>query len=238
MAAAMPEMRTAVMITVDVSWRDPGGGVLQTARARMEDKSAGGACIRSKKAIAAGSKLKIQWRFEQFSGIVIYCRSEAREYVIGIQRSAVDIDSEPPASTKASQPLAPAATASASPETPAPAHINPPPAMLTSTTSKEPSEPVPKEVFNLPPEAPPPPPHNATPATLPGASESEEIIRRRVNARDGPRTAYREASEAPPQIELREQTPQRKQADQERKPMVNKWLARAPWNIKTEAPAA
>ncbi len=236
MAAAMPEMRTAVMIMVDVSWHDPGGGALQTARARMEDKSAGGVCIRSKKAIAAGSKLKIQWRFEQFSGIVIYCRSEAREYVIGIQRIALDIASEPPASAKASPPLLPAAIASVTPETLAP-HMNRPPAMLIPTKPKEPSEPPLNEVFNLPPEAAPPPLRCPTLLTLPGASESEEIIHLRVNARDGPVTSYREALEAPRCDELRmERTSKRNQADQERKPMVNKWLARAPWNTKTEAP--
>jgi hypothetical protein len=189
MAAAMPEMRTVVMIMVDVSWHDPGGGALQTARARMEDKSAGGVCIRSKKAIAAGSKLKIQWRFEQFSGIVIYSRSEAREYVIGIQRIAGDAASEPSASTKASPQLVPATIDSASPETPAAAHIDRPAAMLTQTKPEEPSEPALSEVFNLSPEAPPLPLQSVTPSTLPGATESDEIIRHRINARDGPHGA-------------------------------------------------
>jgi hypothetical protein len=54
----------------------------------MEDKSLGGACIRVKTPIGVGSKLSIQWRFEQFSGIAKYCRSEGREYLVGIQRDA------------------------------------------------------------------------------------------------------------------------------------------------------
>jgi len=238
-AAAMPEIRTAVMIMVDVLWQEPAGGALQTARARMEDKSAGGACIRSRKAIPAGSKLKIQWRFEQFSGVVIYCRSEAREYIIGIQRIAGDIASEPPPSTSASPPLVPTAIATATPEPPALPHFDRATAMLAPTKPKPPSEPASDEVSRLPREVPPAPLRSATLLTLPGASESEEIIRHRVNARDGPPADYREALEAPRHNQLRvERASKRNQADQERKPMVNKWLARAPWNMKPEAPAA
>lgn len=83
----MPELRTPVMIVVDASWQD-ARGVLQTAKARMEDKSAGGACVRLKSAIAPGTKLRVQWRFDQFSGTVKYCRSDGRDYLAGIQRDA------------------------------------------------------------------------------------------------------------------------------------------------------
>jgi hypothetical protein len=54
----------------------------------MEDKSAGGACIRVKTPIRVGAKLTIQWRFEQFSGTAKYCRGEGREYLVGIQRDS------------------------------------------------------------------------------------------------------------------------------------------------------
>jgi hypothetical protein len=87
MSTVRPELRTPVMIVVDASWQD-GRGVLQTAKARMEDKSAGGACLRLKSAIAPGTKLRVQWRFEQFSGTVKYCRSDGREFLAGIQRDA------------------------------------------------------------------------------------------------------------------------------------------------------
>ena len=83
----MGELQTAVMILVEASWQDQSGK-LQTAPARMEDKSAGGACIRLKTPIGVGSKLRIQWRWEQFSGITKYCRSEGWDYVVGIQRDA------------------------------------------------------------------------------------------------------------------------------------------------------
>ena len=73
------------MIVVEVSWVDQRG-TLQAVRARMENKSAGGACIRIRTPIEVGSKLKIQWRWEQFSGIAKYCLSDGMEYLVGIQR--------------------------------------------------------------------------------------------------------------------------------------------------------
>jgi hypothetical protein len=87
MSAAVREHRTAVMTWVEASWEDPGG-TLQTVPARMEDKSVSGACIRIKAPIGVGSKLRIQWRFEQFSGTAKYCRSEGKEYLVGVQRDA------------------------------------------------------------------------------------------------------------------------------------------------------
>jgi hypothetical protein len=94
MSQIMPEPRTPVMIQVEATWEDQHG-VLQTNRARMEDKSASGACIRLKTSIGLGSKLKIKWRFEQFTGVVKYCRSEGREFLVGIQRDAKSLIPEP-----------------------------------------------------------------------------------------------------------------------------------------------
>ncbi|MGC2171385.1 MAG: hypothetical protein WA555_09200 [Candidatus Sulfotelmatobacter sp.] len=87
MSAVMPELRTPVMTLVEASWED-ASGTLQTVPARMEDKSVNGACIRVKRQIEVGAKLSIQWRFEQFSGTARYCRSEGKEYLVGIQRQA------------------------------------------------------------------------------------------------------------------------------------------------------
>ena len=81
----MREARIAVMIQVEVSWEDLGGN-LRSVPARMEDKSLSGACIRVKKPIEVGARVRIQWRFEQFSGAVRYCRREDWDYVVGIQR--------------------------------------------------------------------------------------------------------------------------------------------------------
>ena len=94
----MREYRTAVMTWVEASWEGPSGTV-QTVPARMEDKSPSGACIRIKTPIGVGSKLRIQWRFEQFSCTAKYCRSEGNEYLVGVQRDAANPTPNPPAST-------------------------------------------------------------------------------------------------------------------------------------------
>jgi hypothetical protein len=96
MSAVVREFRTRVMTLVEASWQDPSGA-LQSLPARMEDKSLGGACIRVKTPIGVGSKLSVQWRFEQFSGTAKYCRSEGREYLVGIQRDAAksSVSSQP-----------------------------------------------------------------------------------------------------------------------------------------------
>lgn len=52
----------------------------------MENKSAGGACIRVNTRIGVGSKLSIQGRWEQISGVAKYCRSVGARYLVGIQR--------------------------------------------------------------------------------------------------------------------------------------------------------
>ena len=75
MSTAAREARIAVMMLVEVSW-DDAEGRLQRSSARMEDKSLSGACIRLKKPVPVGAKLKVQSRSEQFAGVVKYCRSE------------------------------------------------------------------------------------------------------------------------------------------------------------------
>jgi hypothetical protein len=81
----MPEPRSPVMIMVEATWEDEDG-TLQTARACMENRSLSGSCIRIKEPIGVGSKLKIQWRWEEFSGVTKYCRNEGKDYLIGIQK--------------------------------------------------------------------------------------------------------------------------------------------------------
>ncbi len=89
MNVVMHEPRTAVMISVEASWKDQSG-TLQAVPARMEDKSSGGACIRVKTRIGVGSKLRIRWRWDQFAGTARYCRSEGKEYLVGIQRDTTN----------------------------------------------------------------------------------------------------------------------------------------------------
>src|SRR5580765_4263073 len=82
---AAHEPRAAVMIVVEASWQDQRG-TMQAVRARMENKSVGGARIRLQTRIEMGSKVKIQWRWEQFSGVAKYCISDGMDYLVGIQR--------------------------------------------------------------------------------------------------------------------------------------------------------
>jgi hypothetical protein len=87
MSTPVPEPRTAVMIRVEVSWADSAGNI-RSLPARMEDKSPSGACLRVNQPIEVGAKLRVQWRFEQFSGVVKYCRREEWDYIVGILRDA------------------------------------------------------------------------------------------------------------------------------------------------------
>ena len=89
MSPAVREARTAVMIRVEVSWEDASGN-FRSVSARMEDKSLSGACIRVKTPIDVGSKVRVQWRFEQFSGVVKYCRLEDWDYVVGMRRDGAN----------------------------------------------------------------------------------------------------------------------------------------------------
>ena len=57
MRDATPEPRTAVMISVEASWEDQSG-TLRRERARMENTSNSGACIRVKKQIDVGAMLR------------------------------------------------------------------------------------------------------------------------------------------------------------------------------------
>jgi hypothetical protein len=84
-----PEPRTPVMIMAEVSWEDQGGAV-QNARARIENKSSGGACIRLNKKIAVGTKLRVEGQWERFSGEARYCRQDGRDYLVGIQKDKTD----------------------------------------------------------------------------------------------------------------------------------------------------
>ena len=87
MSTAARESRIAVMMLAEVSWEDATGKLL-SAPARLEDKSLSGACIRMKKQVEVGAKLRVRGRFEEFCGVVKYCRSEGWDYVVGVQREA------------------------------------------------------------------------------------------------------------------------------------------------------
>jgi hypothetical protein len=228
MSTAVREPRTAVMIRVEVSWEDSVGN-LRTATARMEDKSLSGACIRVKKPIEVGVRLRIQWRFEQFSGVVKYCRREDWDYVAGIQRDAenlllspsVDNDGMLPESAKKVQ--APAAAVLS--DTPSVLQTDvrvtvqkQAPSNIPATNPKVESEAV-LSVANVDAGAP-----------MRGIKRVEvdydsDRARARNRSTEGfgtrPRNGVRRAQKA----ETRE-------ISEERKSMVRKWLGLAPWQSK------
>lgn len=84
-----PEPRTPVMILVDASWEDQNG-TTQRTRARIENKSSGGACIRLSEKVAVGTRLKIEGQWEKFTGEARYCRQDGRDYLVGIQKDKTE----------------------------------------------------------------------------------------------------------------------------------------------------
>jgi len=217
----MPEFRMPVMTLVEASWEDQSGAS-RTAAARMEDRSPGGACIRIKTPIGVGSKVRIQWRFEQFSGTAKYCRGEGREYVVGIQRDTAEnlIPSQPglagvsaPKSVVAN--VATASTVKAE--------------NLPKLQESKPNE-IPLvavKVENVPP-ALAAAPAGAMLATLShgGGYEMDDGERRRISRLDEFNALRRTQFKT-------KQLPKRAQAGKERKPMQRKWLE-LPWGNKPD----
>lgn len=210
----MTEFRAPVMTLVEVSWEDPGG-TLQTVPAHMENKSAGGACIRVKTPIVVGSKLRIQWRLEQFSGTARYCRAEGREYLVGIQRDT---------------------TKSPIPNRPGPTDVAPQKSVRSSDplVSTVKTQSPPKRQESKPNEVP----------TVERRVESAPIVRitsstttpprgvgHEIDNRDSPRSRPRDF-DALRRTELQTKQPP-KQAGKERKHMRRKWLE-LPWRKKQE----
>src|SRR5271170_1562764 len=214
----MPEFRMPVMTLVEASWEDPSGAS-RTAAARMEDRSTGGACIRIKTPIGVGSKVRIQWRFEQFSGIAKYCRSEGREYRVGIQR---DTTKDPIPSQPVPAPKSAGANVAAAPSVEA--------ENLPQRQESKPNQ-IPLAALKAENVAPA---FTATPAgamlaTLPPSrgSEMDDGERRRVSRLDEFNALRRTQFKT-------KQLPKRAQAGKERKkPMERKWLE-LPWGNKPE----
>ncbi len=248
----MPELRTPVMILVDVSWQELDG-VPQKSRACMEDKSAGGARIRVKTPIAAGSWLSIQWRFEQFVGIAKYCRREGREYVVGIQRQdASDSSSDRVEAETAG--MLPTLTGT-NPKADDCGHGQQGPGRRDSPPVGEspPRNPIAgsREIVDRQKKVEANPLLQSaslmqTPVRRPNQrvgfrSEvpGRQFSRRHAGGRERPHGSGREEFAASRQAELeREGISARKAIDRERKPMARKWLGLAPWRNKQDDFAA
>jgi len=206
------------MILVEASWEDPSG-TPQTAAARMEDKSVSGACIRVKIPIQVGSKVRIQGRWDQFTGTTKYCRSDGGEFLVGIQRDKNQVPSQP-AATDTSAPDAPRAPESIAGKAkidnlPEGKASNPSDILVAKATL--PGEPGMRIASRA--------------MALPTRGGSHEMYSRE---RFGiPRT---QDSDALRQSEIRMNRPARQnEAGKERKPMTRKWLELAPWHHKQES---
>jgi len=208
----MTEFRKAVMTLVEASWEDPGG-TLQTVPARMEDKSAGGACIRVKTPIVVGSKLRIQWRHEHFSGTARYCRTEGGEYLVGIQRDT----------TKSAIPNRPDAT-----DVPPQKSVRSSDPLVSTVKTESPrQESKPNEVPTVEQKVESAPiVRIASSTTTPARGVGHEI-----DNRDSPRSRPRDF-DALRRTELQTKQPP-KQAGEGRKHMRRKWLE-LPWRKKQE----
>ena len=220
----MPEPRTPVMIQVEATWEDQNGA-LQGIRARMEDKSTGGACIRVKTPIEPGSKLRIQWRFEQFSGIVKYCRSEGREYLVGIQRDT----------TKS------LITGPVRADIPAQQAINNTGSVLTKDKMQSPTKRPESNSEEIPiarrkAEGQPISRTGQAMATVPRGFGHGRASRERHRASRLPESSLRHGLDARP-VQLPTQSPEQKDAGKERKPMGHKWFQLATWRNKKVDPS-
>ncbi len=197
------------MTLVEASWQDPSGA-LQTAPARMEDKSAGGACIRIKIPILVGAKLTIQWRFEQFSGTAKYCRGDGRDYLVGIQR-----DTTNPVPLKPAAPVSPQKAVGAPP----------PPPIKTQAPPQRPKE-QPVLVPAARRDMAPAPAHS--PAT--DAAGREQKPAPAIDRRDRLRLPRLPDLDA---RAIRHRTKSSPQSGNERKSMARKWLE-LPWHHHPE----
>jgi len=90
------EPRTVLWAVAEVLWEDQTGTPNRVS-ATLEDTSPSGACIRLKTPITVGSRLTVRWHREQFSAVARNCRSDGRDFLLGVHK-------ESPASDKISKP--------------------------------------------------------------------------------------------------------------------------------------
>jgi hypothetical protein len=89
------EPRTVLWAVAEVAWEDPPGTPYR-APATLEDTSPSVACIRLKKPISIGCRLIVKWKREQFSAIARNCRSDGKDFLLGVRRDKEQIEIKPP----------------------------------------------------------------------------------------------------------------------------------------------
>src|ERR1700688_407129 len=134
------EPRTVLWAVAEISWEDQTGTPYH-APATLEDISVSGACIRVKTPVTVGSKLVVKWQREQFFAVARNCRSDGRDFLLGVRR-----DSNPTPSNSSLKNIAsPQAPETARPESTAGVtKVLPPP------PTKSPSNPAEREKSTAP----------------------------------------------------------------------------------------
>lgn len=79
------EPRMTLWAVAEISWEDSTGTPFH-APATLEDISVSGAGIRVQTPVTVGSKVTVKWKREQFSAIARNCRSDGREFLLGVRR--------------------------------------------------------------------------------------------------------------------------------------------------------
>ena len=106
------EPRIVMWAVAEVCWEDDTGKPSRV-RGTLEDTSRSGACIRVKAPITVGSKLTVKWHREQFAAVARNCRSDGREFLLGVLREPIlsGIETHPPSKTDGSAGVAKPVTA-------------------------------------------------------------------------------------------------------------------------------
>lgn len=223
MGEVMREHRTAVMVLVEVSWKNQGD-VAESFPGCVVDKSARGACVRLQRRVEVGSKLKIRGPREQFSGTAVYCNHDGNNYRVGIRRdetSGTSVDRLVPAAAAPRNDAGNAQAAVARTELPISGNRPENRSRLESTAERT-AEPAPETRSVA----------RAT-AMQPQAAAVE------TDSRDHPHASRVAYSDLP--ATTRPQTkrpPTDSEAGGERKHMLRKWFKPADWQTKRDEPLA
>jgi hypothetical protein len=90
MAQKRKEPRKVYIARAKVMWKESNGYSLPIS-ALIEDTSASGMSIRIKQEISVGCMVEIQWHKQQLQGVVVNCRKDGFEYILGVHR---DLENE------------------------------------------------------------------------------------------------------------------------------------------------
>src|ERR1700730_18470787 len=88
------EPRPVLWAVAEIAWQDQTGAPYH-APATLEDISVSGACIRVKTPVTIGSKLVVKWQREQFFAVARNCRSDGRDFLLGVRHDTSPTEGSP-----------------------------------------------------------------------------------------------------------------------------------------------